>query len=127
MINDNISVRETKMAFEKEDKANEDSGFPAEYTAPSDQLNPSAHDSDNYAETTHYANDARITNWIGRNVSGVTIGLIQLRARLPLVPGNMGNASTFDFPMLYREMTPQNPYAVGAVVRKRKQTLSRKW
>lgn len=103
------------MAFEKEEDTSSSSSFPAEYTAHSEQLKPGVHDSDNFAETTHYAKDAKITNWIGRNVSGVTIGLIQLRARLPLVPGNMGNASTFDFPMLYREMTPQNPYAVGAI------------
>ena len=103
------------MAFEKEEEQASASGFPPEYTAPSDQLKAGNHDSDNYAETKHYAKGAKITNWIGRNVSGVTIGLIQLRARLPLVPGNMGNASTFDFPMLYREMTPDNPYSVGSL------------
>ena len=62
------------MAFEKEEQ-NAGAGFPPEYTAPSEQLQPGSHDSDNYAETTHYSKGARITNWIGRNVSGASAQL----------------------------------------------------
>ena len=71
-------------------------------------LKPGAHDSDNYAEATGYHKDMDLTWWPGRNVSGVTIGLIQFRANLAMMPGNMGNATTFDFPMLYREMNANN-------------------
>jgi hypothetical protein len=55
-----------------------------------------------------------MTWWEGRNVGGVTIGLIQMRVNLAMIPGNMGNASTFDFPLLYREMSPDNVFDVMA-------------
>ncbi len=53
-------------------------------------------------------NDTDVTWWPGRNISGLTIGLIQFQANLPMIPGNMGNATTFDFPMLYRQMNVEN-------------------
>ena len=72
-------------------------------------LKPGAKDSDMYTEETGFdENNSDVTWWPGRNVSGVTIGLCQMRANLPMMPGNMGNASTFDFPMLYREMNVDN-------------------
>ena len=58
------------------------SGAPAWATQDWQTLTPGAHDSDNYLETTGYAKDANVTCWIGRNVAGVTIGVVQLRARL---------------------------------------------
>ena len=70
-------------------------------------LKPGAQDSDLYWEQSGY-NDEDLTWWNGRNISGVAIGLIQFRANLPMMPGNMGNATTFDFPMLYREMNADN-------------------
>jgi len=57
-------------------------------------------------------NDTDVTWWPGRNFSGVTIGLLQFQANLPMIPGNMGNATTFDFPMAYREMNAENVYDV---------------
>ena len=42
--------------------------------------------------------------WEGRRVGGVAIGVIQLSANIPMIPGNMGNASTFPFPLLYEPM-----------------------
>jgi len=57
-------------------------------------------------------NDTDVTWWPGRNFSGVTIGLVQFQANLPMIPGNMGNATTFDFPMAYREMNAENVYDV---------------
>lgn len=66
---------------------------------------PGARDSDLYTEQAGY-NDAEVTGWAGRSVYGVTIGLIQMQVNLPMIPGNMGNATTFDFPMLYRVMKP---------------------
>ena len=91
------------------------SGLPPEFTAPAETLKPGPHDSDVYMESTGYtADDDEVSCWIGRNVAGATIGLIQLRAILPLIPGNMGNATTFDFPLLYREMLPPDPYKIMA-------------
>ena len=72
-------------------------------------LKPGAKDSDMYTEETGFdENNPDMTWWPGRNISGVTIGLVQMRANLPMMPGNMGNASTFDFPMLYREINVDN-------------------
>jgi aspartate/glutamate racemase len=72
-------------------------------------LKPGAKDSDMYTEETGFdENNPDMTWWPGRNISGVTIGLVQVRADLPMMPGNMGNATTFDFPMLYREMNVDN-------------------
>ncbi len=72
---------------------------------------PGKKDSDLYTEQSGF-NDAELTWWDGRNVAGFTIGLIQFRANLPMMPGNMGNATTFDFPMLYRETQAENVYDV---------------
>ena len=33
---------------------------------------------------------------------GTTIGILLLNTRIPLIPGDVGNASTFKFPVLYR-------------------------
>jgi aspartate/glutamate racemase len=72
-------------------------------------LKPGAKDSAMYTEETGFdENDPDMTWWSGRNIAGVTIGLVQIRANLPMMPGNMGNASTFDFPMVYREMNVDN-------------------
>jgi hypothetical protein len=74
---------------------------------------PGERANDLYAEQSGF-NDTDVTWWAGRNISGVTIGLIQFRANLPMIPGNMGNATTFDFPMLYREMVADNVLDVMA-------------
>lgn len=71
-------------------------------------------DTDLYAETVGYEDTDDVTWWEGRNVGGVTIGLIQFRGNLPMMPGNMGNASTFNFPMLYREMICENIADIAA-------------
>lgn len=75
-------------------------------------LKPGAQDTDLYMEKTGYDDDTELTWWPGRNVAGVTIGLIQFRANLPMMPGNMGNATTFDFPLLYREMVTDNIFDI---------------
>jgi hypothetical protein len=76
-------------------------------------LKPGAQNSDLYTEQDGY-NDQDVTSWDGRNVFGLTIGLVQMRVNLPMIPGNMGNATTFDFPMLYREMNAENVFDVMA-------------
>ncbi len=74
-------------------------------------LKPGAKDTDLYTEESGFDHDnSDVTWWPGRNIGGVTIGLVQVRADLPMMPGNMGNATTFDFPMLYREMNVDNVF-----------------
>jgi len=87
---------------------------PGKYATPDWRTNkPGPHANDLYAEQSGF-NDEDVSWWAGRNISGVTIGLIQFRANLPMIPGNMGNATTFDFPMLYREMAADNVLDVMA-------------
>jgi hypothetical protein len=76
-------------------------------------LKPGVPDSDLYTEQSGF-NEDDLTWWDGRNVAGVTIGLIQFRANLPMMPGNMGNATTFGFPILYREMNADSIFDIMA-------------
>ncbi len=78
-------------------------------------LTPGAHDSDLFTEQSGY-NDANVTGWDGRNVFGVTIGLVQMHVNLAMIPGNMSNATTFDFPILYRRMNAEDVADVMAEV-----------
>jgi Asp/Glu/hydantoin racemase len=46
----------------------------------------------------------------GKAIYGAAIGILMLEARFPRIPGDMGNASTWPFPVLYRvvrEATPE--------------------
>jgi Asp/Glu/hydantoin racemase len=76
-------------------------------------LTPGSHDSALYTEQSGH-NEDDLSWWDGRNVGGVTIGLIQFRANLPMMPGNMGNATTFDFPILYRELNADSIFDIMA-------------
>ncbi len=38
----------------------------------------------------------------GTNLGGFSVGILVLDTRFPRVPGDIGNAGTFDFPVLYR-------------------------
>ena len=73
------------------------------------------HSSDLFTEQAGY-NDANVTGWDGRNVFGVTIGLVQMHVNLAMIPGNMSNATTFDFPILYRRMNAEDVADVMAEV-----------
>ena len=94
----------------------QDAGKPNPFATPDWRtLKPGVKDSDMYTEETGFdEDDSDLSWWPGRNISGVTIGLVQFRANLPMMPGNMGNATTFDFPMLYREMNSDNVLDVMA-------------
>jgi aspartate/glutamate racemase len=70
-------------------------------------LSPTVSTTDLFTEQTGY-NDADVTGWDGRNVYGVTIGLVQMHVNLAMIPGNMSNATTFDFPILYRRMNAED-------------------
>jgi hypothetical protein len=61
-----------------------------------------------YTHRPEYGDDD-VRGWEGRRVYGVTIGIIQLEANIPMPPGDMGNASTFDFPVLYEPLGDVDP------------------
>lgn len=45
----------------------------------------------------------------GRQVYGAPIGILMLEARFPRIPGDMGNAATWPFPVLYRVVSGASP------------------
>ena len=59
--------------------------------------------------------DDRPLTWQkGRRVGGYAIGVVQLEARIPMPPGDMGNATTFDFPVLYDTLGDIDPFLILA-------------
>lgn len=62
-----------------------------------------------FTESTGFdKNTGETTWWPGRNMAGVAIGIIRFQANLPMVPGNMGNATTFNYPVVYVEGNYKN-------------------
>ncbi|MBJ3778304.1 aspartate/glutamate racemase family protein [Acuticoccus mangrovi] len=45
----------------------------------------------------------------GKSVYGATLGILMLEARFPRIPGDMGNALTFPFPVQYRVVREASP------------------
>ena len=45
----------------------------------------------------------------GKQVYGASIGILMLEARFPRIPGDMGNAGTWDFPVLYKVVEDASP------------------
>jgi Asp/Glu/hydantoin racemase len=64
-----------------------------------------------FNEERGYGND-EVTGWKGRNVYGATVGIVQIPARIPMIPGDMGNAGTFNFPVLYENLGDIDPFWV---------------
>jgi len=58
---------------------------------------------------------ARIA-WGGKPIYGARLGILMLEARFPRIPGDMGNAETWPFPVLYRVVPGASP---ARVVRER--------
>jgi hypothetical protein len=56
--------------------------------------------------------DRDVTGWKGRYQYGITIGIIQLPANIPMIPGDMGNATSFPFPVLYEVIPDIDPFWV---------------
>jgi hypothetical protein len=48
----------------------------------------------------------------GKNVYGLPLGILMLESRFPRVPGDVGNASTWPFPVLYRVVRGAGPARV---------------
>jgi hypothetical protein len=69
---------------------------------------------DLYNEKTGYG-DRKVTGYKGRYVYGPTVGILQLPANIPMLPGDMGNPTTFDFPVLYELIEEIDPFWVLAV------------
>src|SRR5881296_3233292 len=48
----------------------------------------------------------------GKAVYGARLGILMLEARFPRIPGDMGNATTWPFPVLYRVVRGASPEKV---------------
>src|SRR6195952_5085332 len=48
----------------------------------------------------------------GKSVYGAPLGILMLEARFPRIPGDMGNALTWPFPVLYRVVRGATPERV---------------
>ena len=68
---------------------------------------------DLYNEKLGYG-DEDVTGYAGRAVYGATVGILQLPANIPMLPGDMGNPTTFDFPVLYELIEEIDPFWVLA-------------
>ena len=45
----------------------------------------------------------------GQNIFGFSVGILMLDTHFPRIPGDMGNATTFDFPVLYHRVRGASP------------------
>ena len=45
----------------------------------------------------------------GQNIFGFSVGILMLDTQFPRIPGDMGNAATFDFPVLYHRVRGASP------------------
>jgi hypothetical protein len=62
-----------------------------------------------YNEQRGYGDEDVVTGWNGRMVYGPTVGIIQLPANIPMLPGDVGNPTTFNFPVLYESIQEIDP------------------
>ncbi|MCK5276872.1 MAG: hypothetical protein KAQ62_03775 [Cyclobacteriaceae bacterium] len=68
---------------------------------------------DLYNEKRGYS-DRVVTGYKGRYIYGPTVGILQLPANIPMLPGDMGNPTTFNFPVLYELIEEIDPFWVLA-------------
>jgi hypothetical protein len=50
--------------------------------------------------------------WGGRTLYGARVGILMLETRFPRIPGDMGNAETWPFPVLYKVVPGASPRRV---------------
>ncbi|WP_137180864.1 aspartate/glutamate racemase family protein [Roseomonas sp. AR75] len=60
---------------------------------------------------TQHAAGARIARG-GKSIYGAPLGILMLEARFPRIPGDMGNAATWPFPVLFRVVRGASPEKV---------------
>jgi len=58
--------------------------------------------------------DEDVTGWNGQLIYGPRIGILQLAANIPMLPGDVGNPTTFDFPVVYELIEEIDPFWVLA-------------
>ena len=86
---------------------------PPEPESPDTSVRWKAKRGDLYNEKLGYG-DEDVTGYKGRYVYGATVGILQLPANIPMLPGDMGNPTTFDFPVLYELIEEIDPFWVLA-------------
>lgn len=64
-----------------------------------------------YTQTIGY-DDIDLVSWEGRGANGRALGIIELTTRIPYAPGNVNNASTFNFPVRYESLGEIDPHWV---------------
>ena len=65
-----------------------------------------------YTSTMGYRTDDVVRTWEGRGSDGNSLGIIELTVNIPFIPGNINNASTFDFPVRYESLGEIDPHWV---------------
>src|SRR5215472_3255533 len=50
--------------------------------------------------------------WGGKTLYGAKVGILMLETRFPRIPGDMGNAETWPFPVLYKVVPGASPRRV---------------
>lgn len=68
---------------------------------------------DLYNEKVGYG-DGDVHGYKGRFVYGATVGILQLEANIPMLPGDMGNPTSFNFPVIYEVIEEIDPFWVLA-------------
>ena len=77
------------------------------------EMQSSKQESALYTCTTGYGSK-EILSWEGRGATGFSLGVVELTANIPFAPGNVNNASTFDFPVRYESLGDIDPMWVVA-------------
>jgi len=86
---------------------------PPEPDSPDTSVRWNTKPGDRHIEKSSYG-DREVTGYKGRYVYGPTVGVLQLPANIPMLPGDMGNPTTFDFPVLYELIEEIDPFWVLA-------------
>jgi hypothetical protein len=86
---------------------------PPEPESPDTSVRWETEHGDLYNEKSGYG-DRDVTGWKGRYIYGATVGILQLPANIPMLPGDVGNPTTFDFPVVYELIEEIDPFWVLA-------------